>query len=388
MILSKKINMILVGLLFVMCLGVGFRLASQKPLGNDELYTLVSSIHGQSYADILLGHIGEGNASPLFYLIQKGICDITRYEVPAEWLNGHWGFEDARSQILMRINPVVFMSLSIAMIFYYFSRYYSLWAGLYSIAVALSSFMIWVFWAEARPYALWVFLTSAQSFIFMRMITLKEGFQKGWIILTIVHLLLSLTIVLSLVQIAIVSLLLWIMWERDWKKYIMLLIVPAVLCVTYYLCAPKYQFWFADGPMALVSASIPKDRLLIIFVFAIYFCFVYLQPKVKYLGKFPIKGMSAQEKRGGGAYFWLTVLMVGSYFLLLLKLKLGIGLEKQGFQISNRYFIGLAPIGIMATTLFSIYLVKCSRHKIIQGIMVLSLAGLLIIRILRTIELV
>jgi len=72
----------------MICLAIGFKLAYDKPLWNDEIYTLVSSVSRVSYLDILLGRVKEGNNCPLFYVIQKGICDIARYSIPAPWLKG------------------------------------------------------------------------------------------------------------------------------------------------------------------------------------------------------------------------------------------------------------------------------------------------------------
>lgn len=386
--LNKKVNIILACVLFLICLGIGFRQAYYKPLWNDEIYTLVSSVNGLSYTDMLLGRVQEGNNCPLFYLVQRGICDIAQYRVPSQWVNGNWGFIDVGSQVLLRINPVIFMALSIVMIFYYFSRYYSLWAGVYSVVVSFSSFMIWVYWAEARPYALVVFLTALQSLVFMKMMKEGDKYRGGWIKLTVVHFLLSLTGVLSIIQIAVVSALLWITLERDWRKYISLLVIPAFICITYYSLSPKYQFWFADGPLALINANISKDRLLIFSIFAIYLCLVYIQPKVGFLKNIPINVMDEKVKKEVGVYFWSMVLIIAGYFLILLKFKFGSNLDRSGFQISNRYFICLTPIGIIATTLFSIYLIRCSRNKVVQGFMLLLLGGLLLIRILRTIQII
>lgn len=380
--LKRKTNLILSFLLFAVCLAIGFRLAYDKPLWNDELYTLISSVRGLSYGDIFLGRVGEGSNCPLFYLIQKSICDIAQYTVPEPWISGVWGHEDLYSQILIRISPVVCMALAIVLIFYFFNRQYSLWAGVYSVAVSLSSFMIWFYWAEARPYALWVLLTTMQLLMFLRMT--GEGRKNGWVKLSIIHILLSLSVTVSIIQIAIVSLLLWIFFDRRWKKYILLFVIPSAICLTYYALAPKYDFWFKEGPWALINASFSKDRLLILFIFALYFCFTYFRSKVTLLRKVPVNIMSENERKQVGAYLGLTVLMVLGSLLLLLRFKLGVGPVKQGFQISNRYFISLAPIGIVATTLFSIYLVKGVRGRLMQGLVLLFLAGLLLIRIYRT----
>jgi len=384
--LNLKINKVLALLLFLICLRIGFHQAYHKQVWNDEIYTHMTNVSAISYGDILLGRVKEGNTCPLFYLIQKTICDITQYTAPPQWSgpNRDWQFSNLESQILLRINPVIFMSLFIVSIFYYFSRYFSVWAGLYSIVISFSSFMLWSYWAEARPYALWVFLTTLQSLIFLYLIRESGNKKQGWRGLSIVHVLLSLTVVISIIQIIIVSVLLWLVLEKNWRKYIALCVVPVIIGCVYYALSPKYEFWFKDGPWALINASIPKDRFLIFFMFVLCLLLSCRWPQ-KYLPKaWKINVLEGPGKREAWAYLLLTGLMIAGCFLVLLKFKLGESLERQGFFISNRYFIFLTPIGIIATTLFSVYLVKFSKNKIIQVLMVIVLTGLTVMRAHRT----
>ena len=115
---------------------------------NDEGYTQLFNVEKLSYQNMILGKVVEGNNSPLFYIIQKAISAMTNYSIPITY--SQWGAgkkeitENAlKSQIILRINPVLFMSLAITAIFYYFSKRYSIWSGFYSVLVALSSFMVW-----------------------------------------------------------------------------------------------------------------------------------------------------------------------------------------------------------------------------------------------------
>jgi len=280
------------------------------------------------------------------------------------------------------------MALSVVLIFYYFCRRYSCLAGVYSVAVSLSSFMVWSYWAEARPYALWVFLTTAQLLIFLEMVRKGRESKSGWMALTAVHMLLSLSVPISIIQIAIVSLLLWVIVDRNWKKYILSFAVPMAAGLAYYALAPKYKFWFQEGPWALVNASIPKDRFLIFFIFTLYYSLSRLQLKRGIFKKFSINVLSEDERRGLEAYFWLTALMISGSFLMLLKMKFDASPTLQGFQISNRYFISLVPVGIIATTLFSVFLVKGAKNRFIRWLVLLFLAALLVIRIYRTVQLV
>ena len=101
-------------LLLAVCLAGGFLMAQNKPLWNDEMFTLIANVNGQTYGSILLGKVSEGNVAPLFYWIQKAICDLAHYSVPSQWIKGEWGFRDPYSEILLRIQPVFWMSLSVA----------------------------------------------------------------------------------------------------------------------------------------------------------------------------------------------------------------------------------------------------------------------------------
>ena len=65
----RKIK-ILTLVLFFSLLGLGSRVASQRPLWNDEYYSQVASINNTPFADQFLGRISEGGNAPLFYCLQ------------------------------------------------------------------------------------------------------------------------------------------------------------------------------------------------------------------------------------------------------------------------------------------------------------------------------
>ena len=356
---DKKFYVLMMSIfVFGFCFYLGLNLAARKPLWNDELYTQLATVSVKSYPELLLGRSSEGNITPLFYVIQKAVCDVAHYQAPLAWVKGQWRFQDYYSQILLRLAPIFFMALALALIFYYFARYYSFALGIYSLFISLSSFMVWSYWAEARPYALWFFLTSVQSIIFL-LIVRAQGEQKlNWTMLQIVHFLLALSNVLSVIQISVVALLLWCNGHREWRRYVWLLVVPLSICFFYYTYSPKYKFWFKEGPLQLIAASMPKDRLFIIFAFAAYV----------WKNKF----FADRILREAVSYLFFTVLMVMGFLGVCLMFKLTNGTGHEGFQISNRYFIALAPIGIMAVTLFSNYLVVAVPNKIMRmGLVIL-----------------
>jgi len=198
-------------LLFFVCFRFGLILAESKPIWNDEFYSQLANVQGLSYGKMMAGQVNEGNNAPLFYLIQKVICDIASYQAPEAWVKGDWGYSDYYSRILLRVSPVFFMSLAAVFIFYYFSR-------VYSIFTFSSSYLVWVHWAEARPYSLWFFLTTVQSLVFLHIVQNKDMRPKIWAALIVIHLCLSLTVSLGVAQIFVASSLLWIFVEKNNKR--------------------------------------------------------------------------------------------------------------------------------------------------------------------------
>jgi hypothetical protein len=359
---------------FMVCLGMGLWLAGNRPLWNDEVYSQ-ANLTKYSYGDIALGRVDEGNNSPLFYTLQKVLCHLTGYETPAAWLHGDRSFDDPYSRFFLRLHPIILVSLSIAIIFYYFSTRYSLWVGIYSFFVSISSFMVWSFWAESRPYALLFILSTLQSLFLIELFRKKENDTRLWNALVITHVLLCLTAVFSGVQVIAISVVLWILVERRWQKYIWMLALPLGLSAFYRYMAPKYLFWFKENPVHLVFANIPTDRLAIICAAGIYLAICWLR-----------KDGVAKSKEVYG-YFLSTIAMITGCVLII-----GLFLIKEtpptdGFQISNRYFMCLTPFGIIATTLFSVYLIRACHHKIVKSCVICSFIFLLALRLWRTYEL-
>jgi uncharacterized membrane protein len=165
---------------FLALLAVGFWLSTHKPVWNDEIYSQRHIIERMNYGELIGFKITEGNSTPLFYVLQKAFAESLDYQFPA--YNYEWHYVDLPSQIILRILPNLFMSMSLAMMFFYFARYYSLWQGIYALILALSSVMVWVYWAEARPYAMWMFFTTAQMLLLLSRLRAEspKNFWFGW----------------------------------------------------------------------------------------------------------------------------------------------------------------------------------------------------------------
>ena len=408
--------------LFFLCLGIGFYLSKGKPLWTDEIYTQTSIIDQVSYKDILLGRFAEGNKCPLFYLIQKGVCDAFDYHFPVEGWDGRWTFVDQTTQIILRIPANVFMSLALVTVFLFFTRCYSIWAGGYALLVCFSSFMVWAYWAEARPYALWMFLSTVQAFLFLYMSQAKDFRPRAWSGLVIVHLLMSLTIVFSAAQIIIVSFLLWVLetisvWRggptgsgriRKLKylgKYLFLTILPVGMCFYYYRLTQHfyspiigdsfsvirkivpYYFsgihsvpWAPEVLTKLVFDAFPKESLLIVIVYAVFLLVYYLERKgrfTRFYQQFAILG--------GRTILALVGLMLISGFVILAVFGIWWSEQRTGISVSERYFIYLTPVSIIATTIASVGLFRYFQESRWMTInLILGLGGLLAIRLLKT----
>lgn len=355
------------GLLFAVLVALGLWMAFHQPLWNDEYYSLTSSTLGTSYGKMLAGGIGEGNNSPLFYLLQKLQSDVIAYHAPQDWIDGRWNGGDVFSQVFLRIQPVVCMAASLSFLFYFFVSRYSLLAGWYALLVALTSFMLWAHWTEARPYALWFSLSILQMLVMIDILkesSLRE--QKHWHRLTGLHWLLALTATLSVIQITVAAMVIWLNGQRRWNSYIVTFVLPMMVCVYYYCHAPKYDFFFEDGPLALVNANIPKDRLLLLGVFAVIFAFQH-------------RTWQAWRTQVEGKFLLFTSLMLLFFAFLLVFFKWKDA--GHGFQISNRYFIPLTALGIVAISLFSVYLFKAFKSKQFRIAIALVLVFFLLFRL-------
>jgi len=356
--------------LFIVFLGIGAWKASQRPLWDDEHYSLIRDTLGISYKTMLLGGIGEGNNSPLFYILQKAQCDLFSYHMPEDWAQEKCGGVHAVDQIFLRIQSVVFVSVALSALFYYFARRNSLLVGVYAVALTMTSTLFWDHWTEARPYAGWFALSTFQILFLLRLLENKADQLKNNLrCLVLVHLFLSLISSISIVQITVASIVLWIFQRPKWFWYLPLIIIPMGIMAYYYVHAPRYDFFFVNGPIELINANIPKDRLIIIFIPALILFFrSYRRDWKGYLeNKFLV----------------YLVLMLGAFGLVLLKLKWSQS-GQRGFWISSRYFLSLLPAGIVGTVLFSVYWAHAFSAKVWKTGVVVFLAIFLVFRVYKT----
>lgn len=363
---------VFVVILFILMFSLGLGLSALKPLWNDELYSQIYGVEKLSYGQILLGHIPEGNNSPLFYILQKGVCDMTHFQLPFVW-KGQWNVAEPSAQLILRLMPNFFMALALTAIFYALAVEYSLWAGGYALLTALSSSAVWVYWVEARPYALWFALSLFQVLYFLRFIRQRDKRPQTWQKLTVIHIGLSLTAVFGAVQACLVSLLLFGFYEKKLKRYLLILFFPLALGFYYFLTAPHYVFRLPPDPGALMWANFPVERLWLLVLCGIFALFFDARQK---------KQLSPVLLH----YGMLTALFFSAVLGIMVCFALTADPHWKGFVISSRYFIFLAPLGIVGTVvfLFELFKILAGERWMIINFTILA-GGLLVLRSLKVI---
>lgn len=313
--------------MFALLCSLGLQRSEVKPLWVDEIATWRDSVDRSSYGDILtrpfLSDQTEGNTFPLFYLIQKAIVDLADLEVPID-LTPSVAYDEPVALQVLRIQPVVFMALTVLIIFwYFFSSYNFVWA-IVSLAACASTYSFWHFFAEARPYALWMFLCTCQLLLFLRATSdpslLKSDSLRA---LAFVHILLSFTVIFSLIPILTCGLTLFLLGVRDFKRLALTIALPAALCLFYYSFSMRLGFYYNFGPHSLVFSALPADRLVILFLALIGAGIARKRPSPVYL--FVASFLAATISLC--SVFWLKQVAPG-----------------EGFEISNCYFVYLAPL--------------------------------------------
>lgn len=333
--MSSRIKVILCVPLFFIFLTVGTIIASRKPLWGDEIYSQTNAISNHTYQKIIFSGLqGEGNKAPLFYLQQKIFCDIFRYKNQAE-------NNPVSERIFLRAPTVLEISLFVSMLFCFFTRRFNLWFGFLSIFVALSSLMLWWYWAQARPYGLWVLLTGCQMFLFIDIIEETIASRKHWIYLSLVHILLALTCVLSVIQITIISAIL-LFKEYHWKRLLFLLLIPLALGFYYKPTGPANNVIFTLTVDQMLRDNVARDRLYVLLFYPLLLLLYCLR------AKFHFK-ISRDNPIVKSFAFFLAVFSM----ILITVVWLGFLREhalNRGQYVVSRHIIFLLPVGIIAVT--------------------------------------
>lgn len=323
-------NVILSFIVFLACCAIGLTLSSRNPIENDESYSQHESTQNLSYIDILQGKVREGNNCPLFYVLQKAFGQIIGFNLKTRWVTEQFVCED-NAQWIMRLLPVLFMSAAMALCFYYFIRRYNLFAAIIILLLFLTSHMIWIYWAQNRPYSLWILLTSAQTILLIEYFVFKNETRKFWTVLGVTHWLLCLCSGFGLIQT-----LLALLFIR--KKWFFIFIAPALIGVMYAMLTPKYPFRVPTEWMSLIFSNLSLERL------------VFLAVGAFFLKKFmPLS-------------LWLCGL-VGIGITLIVAIYLQHTTGNAGFELSARYLLFLLPASIIVLNLYLQEMIKTHQKN-------------------------
>jgi hypothetical protein len=348
---------------FVALFFVGFSLSQHKLLWIDECFSQHVSVDNPSYADILTLHFPDGNKCPLYYVLQKINSNVFSFRYPIGRAQNSFDVTDVRSQIIVRIPSNIYMSLALACIFYYFTRFYSLFTAFYALAVALVSPMVWLYWVEARPYSLWFLLTTAQLLFYCFSVRFPKIKVNKFIYLT--HFLLVLTTPGSILQISIVTLMLFFKCRYKKRQLIWAWLLPFCIFLIYYFLVPVYKFKTFNFFTCLFDAVMP-ERLI---VYVLYALTAWI--------------LSKKRKAPSNTFFlpvFLLFFMSGCFILV-------IDLFNDNFQFGffSRYLIYLAPVDIIMFSLASFDLWHWTRKNFwVCMNITIFLGGLVIIRGLMT----
>ena len=136
-------------------------------------------------------------------------------------------------------------------------------------------------------------------------------------------------------------------------------------------------FWYGlNNPAPLIYNNIPREHLGIIFIYGVFLLCSYFFPKIKV-------HRDAAGPTENGSYFIFVGFMLMSAFAVIFLIQ-SKHIESH-LQTSDRIFLNLTPIGIIAMVLCSIELLKqVKSQKWIFWNLVIVLGGILVMRLLRT----
>ena len=339
-------------ILLLVLMGTGLTLAQNRPLENDEVYSQKTGVQGLSFLGIFQGKVGEGNNSPLFYTAQKIFCGLSGFR-----LDEHWQSREEicgpNAQMMLRVLPCLYMSLALCLIFYFFARNDNLWIGTLALLLALTSPMIWLYWAWARPYGLWVLLTTAQILLYLDISKQPGPSPRALRALGIVHVLLSITALFGMVQAVIAAVLIR-------KRVFWLVALPLMLGLFYALRAPRFPFFIAHPAAYLIYDNFAVERLVFIGI-----CAAWMAKRLAGLFKYLI------------IFLAIPLLVIGYYTI-----KNAPGTH--AFLISPGYFIFLTPLSVIAVMLLWKNMWDNTSNPWMRFNLIQAMAGILLLGGIRT----
>ena len=275
-------------ILWVILFTTGMWLAMHRPLWNDELCSQKVAIEGASWQELLTGNIHELNNPPLYYALQKIITSVVPLRFPDDFIHDY-GFPVERrkyflyvypkGQILLRILPDIFMVTARVFLMRFFWIRDGIMAGLIALLSALSSGMVWGYWAEARPYALWFLLTMFQTLFLLEILSQTGSSGRVKVPLAICNCLLALTVTLGLFQIIIAQMILFVFGQRRLRDHFWQGVLPVCIALFYFIVrssgnmSPGNMFYFAVNPVEMIRLNLSFEQASLLFFYLMaYLC--------------------------------------------------------------------------------------------------------------------
>ncbi len=346
--LSKRTLFYLSAFIFSLMFMAGLLVAVNKYFWADEVHYL-NHINSFSYLDMILGMCKvDPSRFPLFHLVEKTYVNFLHL------FNIRWpGILEATSyanlplQVWYRIPPIVFISLAVAFSFYFYSRYFGVALGVLNLIASISTYMLWAHIAENRQYALWFLITTVQLAYLFIIIDKKSIDKKYWFWLMFSQFLLVFHTAFSVFQILAAGMVLWIFNFRQKKSlYIMTLLQGGIWFYYYNQCWQQYFYFTPEsGPLNVAAANFPLDRILIWVIFVLILAWAYFSSfaREKYLA------LSQELKRGAPVALFCFFMFIAAV-IEIIKFHTMKPLNAPRFEVSNRYFIYLAPLSILISS--------------------------------------
>jgi hypothetical protein len=368
-------------LVFAILLGIGTFLASQKPLWTDEIFTQ-ENIDQFSYSQLLTGKMKEGNLCPLFYVVQKLFLSAFNYHLPIKW-QGEYSMYEPLGQVLIRIPAVLYMTFGLTLIFWIFAKNYSTRLGLWALVITLSSPAVWMYWAESRPYSLWFLLTTVQACL-LHDYFLRPKSYLGWR-LAITHVLLALTIIFSLPQILLVSILLLARKKISWKLFMALGIIPCIIIYAYYLVSKGVYTWLPSNALANVGAVSQTSSISLHYVQGWFSSLVTLNIPWAWMvllvfGLFLGKKINKAQL----VFSALSGILLGAALSILVLFSSWKASGIESYSVSERYFIYVIPFAVFAMALCGRQLMHSTKDITWKAMIAIVYGGTILVTLLQT----
>lgn len=339
---------------------IGILLARHKPLWTDELCLQQSTIQDASWPDIISGHTIENNKFPLYFALQKGFLQVLHYQLPFVW-KGENLVVDPYGQVVLRVLPDLLMSLAMSAIVLFFGFRSGFVSGVVAALFCLSMPMVWMFWVEAKQYALWFALTAFQSLLFLDTAS-KKGGNAPVLPFALVHAGLCLSAPFGVIQTIVGQGLLWCAGRRDIKFHFIAGLLPVFLGAYYFMAQEKISIQLYISCQEIFLRNFQLEELVFLGMYTLLLLL--------------LKGPRPSASLGRAFLpFCLTFIAIAVAGLFYVVWKS----TPHSTLVVERHFIFLTPIGvIMTAAIFSdLWLAVAGRSWLRLGLLLVFAAGVL-----------